>query len=525
MIRKKLGVYLLLTLIGIATITNSSFAISPLEVTVTTDKSSYVLREKVHVHGNVTYENQPVEEGLVGIQIENPLSNLVIRTVPTGTIVPGEWSVEVLSVLPCDSGGNPKNRFERGKWAYFKVTVKNNLVTPRNVLITINIYDSTLIPLGIGATQLTIDGGKTATFISGIWIANWASAGNAPAYANVYTDWPKNNGYPYSPEKTANFTIIESEYEEPPNNPLPEQPVQNGTYKIQFRLSPEPLPGTYTVSVSAWYKGYTSLATTTFQVEDITTPPWASFVAKPPTAGPNYTITFDASSSSAEGYNDTITSYTWDFGDGQNSTGKIVTHSYPALGKYTVTLNVTDSEGFWNTTSKIIPITIIHNLALTHIQCLDEIYSDWLVTITVAVKNKGTLPETFDVTTYYNSSILGIKTVTDLGPLEQTTLTFTWNTTGLTPYVNYTISAEADTLPNETDTTDNQLTYGTIKVKALGDVNGDRKIDIYDVVLVASIYGSKSGDPNWNIHADLRPDGKIDIYDVVIVCSKYGTTY
>lgn len=526
MIGKKLGLPLLLTLLCVAMITYPSFSPTlSLEVTVATDKSSYVLRETVQVHGNVTYDNEPVEEGMVAIQIENSLSNLVIRTVPTGTDISGGGGIKILSVSPCDSTGNPKDEFERGKWAYFKATVRNNDIVEQTVLITINIYDSTLTPLGIGATQMTIDPDQTITFIPGIWIDKWASPGNAPIYANVLTDWPENMGYPYSPEKTANFTIIESEFEEPPNNQIPEQPVQNGAYEIQFQLSPEPLPGTYTVRVCAWYKGYKSLATTTFQVEDIPAPPRASFVAKPPTASPNYTITFDASSSSAEGYGDTITSYAWDFGDTQGATGKIVQHSYPHIGNYTVILNVTDSEGFWNTTSKIIRIAITRDIALTHIQCLDEVYSDWLVTITVIVKNQGTMPETFNVTAYNNTSVIEVRTITELGALEQSTVTFTWDTTGITPPTNRTIWAEATAVPNETDTTNNVLIYGITLVKMLGDVAYNRQIDIYDVVRICASYGSESSDPEWDPQADLIPNGEIDIYDVVVVCSKYGTTY
>jgi PKD repeat protein len=79
-------------------------------------------------------------------------------------------------------------------------------------------------------------------------------------------------------------------------------------------------------------------------------PPVASFSYSPllPTAGES--ITFDASSSSP-GWNGTqtmpIVSYAWDFGDSNTATGQVVTHAYADSGNYTVTLNVTDSEGLW----------------------------------------------------------------------------------------------------------------------------------------------------------------------------------
>jgi hypothetical protein len=61
--------------------------------------------------------------------------------------------------------------------------------------------------------------------------------------------------------------------------------------------------------------------------------------------------------------------------------------------------------------------------------------------------------------------------------------------------------------------------------QVVGDVDFDHKITILDLVLVASTYGSKSGDSRWNPEGDLVPDGKIDIADIVMVASKYGMQY
>jgi hypothetical protein len=63
--------------------------------------------------------------------------------------------------------------------------------------------------------------------------------------------------------------------------------------------------------------------------------------------------------------------------------------------------------------------------------------------ITVVVSNNGDTPETFDVTVYYDSTIIGTQTVTNLAPLSSTTLTFNWDTTGVPP-ATYAITAWAD---------------------------------------------------------------------------------
>jgi len=54
-------------------------------------------------------------------------------------------------------------------------------------------------------------------------------------------------------------------------------------------------------------------------------------------------IQFNASSSGD--YDGVIVAYQWDFGDGSTGTGIQVSHTYPANGVYTVTLQVIDDEG------------------------------------------------------------------------------------------------------------------------------------------------------------------------------------
>ncbi len=58
------------------------------------------------------------------------------------------------------------------------------------------------------------------------------------------------------------------------------------------------------------------------------------------------------------------------------------------------------------------------------------------------------------------------------------------------------------------------------------DVNYDGVVNILDIVLIASTYGCKEGDPNWNPDADLAPPyGKIDIFDIVTCTYHYGEAY
>ena len=57
---------------------------------------------------------------------------------------------------------------------------------------------------------------------------------------------------------------------------------------------------------------------------------------------------------------DSIITYEWNFGDGTSTivtSDPITTHVFTRHGNYTVTLNITDTRGWWNLTSCKILVT------------------------------------------------------------------------------------------------------------------------------------------------------------------------
>jgi hypothetical protein len=66
------------------------------------------------------------------------------------------------------------------------------------------------------------------------------------------------------------------------------------------------------------------------------------------------------------------------------------------------------------------------------------------------------------------------------------------------------------------------LSTNMFTVILIGDLNGDGKIDIKDISIVAKAYGSDPSKPNWNPIADLNHDDKVDIKDVAIVAKVFG---
>lgn len=145
--------------------------------------------------------------------------------------------------------------------------------------------------------------------------------------------------------------------------------------------------------------------------------------------------------------------------------------------------------------------------------------------VTLRILNYGAQPETFNVTIKANSTAIHTEAVM-LANRNSTTVTFAWNTTDLAKG-NYTISAYADPVLGETDTTDNSLTDGWIIIAMIGDITGpdgwpDGKVDIRDVAAVAILYGVDYPDPRFSPNCDINNDLKIDIKDVATVAIHYG---
>jgi len=168
---------------------------------------------------------------------------------------------------------------------------------------------------------------------------------------------------------------------------------------------------------------------------------------------------------------------------------------------------------------------LVRDVAIIHVSATPSIiYAGWPVNVTVTARNNGNLSETFDIIIYYCNNTMVIYPVVDLLPNGEVTFVHIWNTTGLPECSNFTISAEATIVPFEANTADNYMVDGWVKIKLLGDINGDDKVDIKDVAIVAAAFGSYPGHERWNPVADLNGDERVDIKDVAMVASNFGKT-
>jgi hypothetical protein len=116
---------------------------------------------------------------------------------------------------------------------------------------------------------------------------------------------------------------------------------------------------TYTIdnntSLSA-RSGTLTIAGQTFTVNQSGHVPPVANAGPNQTAGIGTALTFNGSGSVAKDYN-SITSYSWAFGDARTGSGVSATHTYSSAGTYVVTLTVTDSWGATSQGSCTVTIT------------------------------------------------------------------------------------------------------------------------------------------------------------------------
>jgi PKD repeat protein len=519
-----ISTYSIYTKTSTATILSQS-----LNITAKTDKETYLLRQKITIEGNITENGTSATDVALIIQVENPKGTMAYRTLTIGN--PEEmWPINISNIFLMDSSNNLINIVKTGTLIQACMTIYNWQTTPREVFATVTIFDATMVPIQSGFWKGTIDPEETKTLRFSIYIEKWACPGKALLCGNIYNKEPKNGGIAYTLEKAVYFYISRTEQglSESIGSP-PTATTTPGFFTTYVRLPPDPPAGQYTLYIISQKTPIDITSTTlTFNVQQsYGYPPQASFIFWPATPYENMTVNFDASSSTPEGFNDTIIKYEWDFGDGTpkviktgtptNPPDPTTTHKYLNAGRYIITLNVTDNEGLWSTTSK--PITI---------------YPEFGPTANFTYTPLG--PRVNQTITFNasNSQTGWSKTLGDYSPIINYNWNFSDGTIIDTPnptithnYAqpgNYTVILKITDSVGRTSTTSKIIQVYNVTATPW-DVNSDGIVDIEDLYTVALHYGLIPTDPNWDPRCDVNSDGIVDIEDLYIVALHYGETY
>jgi parallel beta-helix repeat protein len=140
--------------------------------------------------------------------------------------------------------------------------------------------------------------------------------------------------------------------------------------------------------------------------------------------------------------------------------------------------------------------------------------------VKVTFENQGNKIEAFNFTVYANSTMIDSEQM--LLAVTNNTTSFNWNTTGFA-YGNYTITAHAEPLPEETDISNNNFTYAiVVHVGVPGDISGpnvgsyDGVCAMRDIAYLVLHFNTRPGDLGWNPNADVNNDGICNMRDIAI---------
>jgi hypothetical protein len=151
--------------------------------------------------------------------------------------------------------------------------------------------------------------------------------------------------------------------------------------------------------------------------------------------------------------------------------------------------------------------------------------------IDLRILNYGLYDELSTVTAYANTPAIATQAIA-LACRTSTAIVFTWNTTGWSKG-NYTISAYVEPLQDEAETSDNTLGGGWVFVTIPGDVNGDKKVNILDCILIANHFGHAGGDGHapgskeWLdcVNCDINSDARTNVLDCIILSNNFNKSW
>ncbi len=208
---------------------------------------------------------------------------------------------------------------------------------------------------------------------------------------------------------------------------------------------------------------------------------------------------------------------------------------------------------FW-----LLCIIVVSPLITSQVRATDEhdvgianVVADYAVTwrgtpskINVTLTNYGSWNEMCNLTVYANSTVdhpsfpdiyvIGAVNEINLTAGNSTTITVLWDgyssELGTTvPLGGYRIIASVTPVAGETSIANNTYTSNVIWVSEYPDVDGDGKISVLDLILIATRLGKIPWPPDvwipWMARIDVKSDGNLNVLDLIAVASYLGCIF
>jgi hypothetical protein len=171
--------------------------------------------------------------------------------------------------------------------------------------------------------------------------------------------------------------------------------------------------------------------------------------------------------------------------------------------------------------SMVTVLTLGHDVGVVVIEPVKTVVGQgYDLGVTVKVGNCGVFSETFSVTAYMNTTVLGFQTVT-LSSGTKADILFVKSSLSFSKG-NYTLNASVSLVSGETEIDDNTLADGWVIITTPGDIQGDFVVDIYDAISLAKVFGSVPTSLRWDSNADINNDSNVDIYDAIILANHFS---
>jgi len=142
----------------------------------------------------------------------------------------------------------------------------------------------------------------------------------------------------------------------------------------------------------------------------------------------------------------------------------VVNHAYDETGTYNATLVVSDEDGFNDSQSRLLYVAL-HDVAVANVYLPQNApHLGDTINVTIRVRNKGTVNETFRLSVYFNATLMGDDVVENLNPGGEKVLSLLLNTSTMSSTGSFRVIVVAATILGESETADNTLLGGMITI-------------------------------------------------------------
>jgi hypothetical protein len=150
------------------------------------------------------------------------------------------------------------------------------------------------------------------------------------------------------------------------------------------------------------------------------------------------------------------------------------------------------------------------NQALNLVNLKTVVGQGYDLPLNAAIENLKDSTEVLNITLFNNVTNTLIETDISIS-IGASTLSLNYNTASL-EIGRYSTSVSGG----------NQSAEASVTLTIPGDVNGDFKVDLSDITLLAKAYNSSPGIARWNLNADINGDGTVGLSDLVIMARHYN---